>query len=158
MGVRKKEPTMFTYRDSTAMITGASKGLGAAFAKELAGRGMNLVLVARSIDTLQDLADSIGAECGVRCVVLQADLATSDAVKRIMTELERLDLKIDLLINNAGLGLNGDFLSHDLAKELASIQVNVQALVGLSHAFGAKIVSRGTVSIINLASNSAFQP
>jgi short-subunit dehydrogenase len=114
---------MFAYRGSTAMITGASKGLGAAFAKELAGRGMNLVLVARSIDALQDLADSLGAQYGVRCVVLQADLAASDAVKRIVTELERLDLKIDLLINNAGLGLTGDFLSHDLAEELASIQV-----------------------------------
>ena len=149
---------MFAYRDSTAMITGASKGLGAAFAKELAGRGTNLVLIARSIDTLQDLADSLGAQYGVRCVVLQADLATSDAVKRIMTELERLDLKIDLLINNAGLGLTGDFMSHDLAEELASIQVNVQALVGLSHALGAKMVARGTGGIINLASNSAFQP
>jgi len=126
---------MFAYRGSTAMITGASKGLGAAFAKELAGRGMNLVLAARSIDTLQDLADSLGAQNGVRCVALQADLAASDAVKRIATELERLDLKIDLLINNAGLGLTGDFLSHDLAEELASIQVNVQALVGLSHAW-----------------------
>src|SRR5882757_8473662 len=149
---------MFAYRDSTAMITGASKGLGAAFAKELAGRGMNLVLVARSIDTLQDLADSLGAQNGVRCVALHADLAASDAVKRIATELERLDLKIDLLINNAGLGLTGDFLSHDLAEELASIQVNVQALVGLSHSLGAKMVSRGTGGIINLASNSAFQP
>src|ERR1700731_802187 len=158
MGVRKKEPTMFAYRDSTAMITGASKGLGAAFAKELAGRGMNLVLVARSIDALQDLAASLGAQYGVRCVVLQADLAASEAVKRIVTELERLDLKIDLLINNAGLGLTGDFLSHDLAEELASIQVNVQALVGLTHALGAKMVSRGTGGIINLASNSAFQP
>jgi hypothetical protein len=69
-----------------------------------------------------------------------------------MTELECLDLKIDLLINNAGLGLTGDFLSHDLAEELASIQVNVQALVGLSHALGAKMVSRGTGGIINLAS------
>jgi short-subunit dehydrogenase len=66
---------MFDYRGSTAMITGASKGLGAAFAKELAGRGMNLILAARSIDTLQDLADSLGAQNGVRCVALQADLA-----------------------------------------------------------------------------------
>src|SRR5258708_16553520 len=156
MGVRKKEPTVLTCRDATGMVTGGSKGLGGAFAKELGGRGMNLVLVARSIDTLQDLADSIGAECGVRCVVLQADLATWDAVKRIMTELERLDLKIDLLINNAGLGLTGDFLSHGLAKELASIQVNVLALVGLSHALGAKMVLRGKGGIINLASNSAF--
>jgi short-subunit dehydrogenase len=89
---------------------------------------------------------------------LQADLAASDAVKRIVTELERLDLKIDLLINNAGLGLTGDFLSHDLAQELASIQLNVQALVALSHALGAKMVSRGTGGIINLASNAAFQP
>src|SRR5258708_23484536 len=101
MGVRKKEPKMFTYRGSAAMITGASKGLGAAFAKELAGRGMNLVLVARSIDTLQALADSLGAQYGVRCVVLQADLATSDVVNRIVTEIERLDLNIELLIKNA---------------------------------------------------------
>jgi uncharacterized protein len=75
-----------------------------------------------------------------------------------VTEIERLDLKIDLLINNAGLGLTGDFVSHDLAEELGSIQVNVQALVGLSHALGAKMVSRGSGGIINLASNSAFQP
>src|ERR1700730_19004110 len=84
------------------MITGAR--LGAAFAKELAGRGMNLVLIARSIDTLHCLAD-LGAQYGVRCVARQADLAASDAVKRIVTELERLDLQIELLINNAGLGL-----------------------------------------------------
>ena len=103
---------MFTYRGSTALITGASKGLGAAFAKELASRGMHLVLVARSIDTLQDLASSLGAQYGVKCVALQADLAAPDAVTRIAADLERLDLKIDLLINNAGLGLTGDFLSH----------------------------------------------
>jgi uncharacterized protein len=107
---------MFAYKGSTAMITGASKGLGAAFAKELAGRGMNLVLIARSIDTLQDLADSLGAQYGVRGVALRADLSASDAVERIVTELESLDLKIELLINNAGLGLTGDFLSHDLAQ------------------------------------------
>ena len=85
---------MFAYKGSTAMITGASKGLGAAFAKELAGRGMNLVLIARSIDTLQDLADSLGAQYGVSCVALRADLAASDAVERIVTELERLDLNL----------------------------------------------------------------
>jgi uncharacterized protein len=62
---------MFVYRGSTAMITGASKGLGVAFAKELAGRGMNLLLVARSIDTLQGLADSLSAQYGVRCVALR---------------------------------------------------------------------------------------
>ena len=149
---------MFAYKGSTALITGASKGLGAAFARELARRGMNLVLVARSRDTLQDLAQSLGAQYGVRCVALQADLAAPDAVERIVGELDRLELKIDLLINNAGLGLTGDFLSHGLAEELAGIQVNVQALVGLSHALGDKMVLRGRGGIINLASNAAFQP
>jgi short-subunit dehydrogenase len=149
---------MFTYKGSTVLITGASRGLGAVFAEELAGRGMDLVLVARSIDTLQGLADSLGARYGVRCVALAADLAASDAVTRIVTELERLDLRIDLLINNAGLGLTGDFLSHDLGQELASIQVNVQALVGLSHALGGEMVARGKGGIINLASNASFQP
>jgi uncharacterized protein len=109
---------MSTYRGSTAMITGASKGLGAAFAKELAGRGMNLVLVARSIDTLQALADSLGAQYGVRCVVLQADLATSDAVNRIVTELERLDLKIDLL-DSAELVVRRTLLSFDQKNSVA---------------------------------------
>ena len=140
---------MFAYRGSTAMITGASKGLGAAFAKELAGRGMNLVLVARSIDALQDLANSLGAQRGVRCVVLQADLAASDAVKRIVTELERLDLKIDLLINNAGLGLTGDFLSHDLAEELASIQVNVQAPSWRTRRVNQPMAFSGSISTAN---------
>jgi short-subunit dehydrogenase len=149
---------MFAYKSSTAMITGASKGLGAAFARELAGRGMNLVLVARSIDRLRCLADSLAAQYGVRCVAVQADLAAPGAVTRIVTEVEHLDLKIDLLVNNAGLGLTGEFLSHDLAGELASIQVNVQALVGLSHVLGAKMVSRGMGGIINLASNASFRP
>jgi uncharacterized protein len=149
---------MFAYKDSTALITGASKGLGAAFAKELASRGMDLVLVARSIGPLQDLAASLSTQYGVSCVALQVDLAAPDALERITSELERLNLKIDLLVNNAGLGLTGEFLSHDLAKELASIQVNVQVLVGLSHALGSKMVSRGRGGIINLASNAAFQP
>jgi uncharacterized protein len=149
---------MFAHKGSTALITGASKGLGASFARELASRGMNLVLAARSIGPLQELADALSGQYGVSCVALQIDLAAPDAVERIMAELDRLDLKIDLLVNNAGLGLTGEFLSHGLAQELASIQVNIQALVGLSHALGARMVARGTGGIINLASNAAFQP
>src|SRR5271155_17196 len=100
--------TMFTYSGSTAMITGASKGLGAAFARQLASRGMNLVLVARSIDALQDLAESLAAQYNVKCVALQSDLAAPGAAERILVDLERLNLRIDLLVNNAGLGLSGD--------------------------------------------------
>jgi short-subunit dehydrogenase len=127
------------------MISGASKGLGAAFAKELARRGVNLVLVARTIDLLDDLAKSLTAQYGVRCHVLQADLAASDAVLRLVTELESQILKTDLLINNAGLGLTGNFLEHSFAAEQASIQVNVLALAGLAHAVGAKMALRGAV-------------
>ncbi|HEY0802440.1 MAG TPA: SDR family oxidoreductase [Steroidobacteraceae bacterium] len=149
---------MLIYKGSTAMITGASKGLGAAFAEELARRGMDLVLVARSIDLLHDLAKSLAAQYGVRCHVLQADLAASDAVLRLVTELERQNLKIDLLINNAGVGLTGNFLEHSFAAEQASIQVDVLALVGLAHAVGAKMALRGEGGIINVASNASFQP
>ena len=134
---------MFAYRDSTAMITGAP-GIGCGLCKRACGP-RHEPCSGRPIDRYAARPRRLPWRSIWReFVVLQADLATSDAVKRIVTELGSLDLKIDLLINNAGLGLTGDFLSHDLAEELASIQVNVQALVGLSHSLGAKMVSRGT--------------
>jgi short-subunit dehydrogenase len=149
---------MFAYRGSTALITGASKGLGKAFAQELAARGMDLVLVARSGDALHALAESLETRYGVQCVPLSADLANPDAATRISDELERRGIQVDLLVNNAGLGLTGSFLSHDLAKEQSAIQVNVQALVALSHRFGSGMAKRGRGGIINLASNASFQP
>jgi uncharacterized protein len=149
---------MVVYRGSTALVTGTSKGLGVVFADALAARGMNLVLVARSVDALQALAKGLSAHYGVRCVVLDADLADPDAVNRIGAELERQGVQVDLLINNAGLGLTGGFLGHDIRKEQATIQVNVQALVALTHSFGNDMAIRGKGGIINVASNSAFQP
>jgi uncharacterized protein len=149
---------MFAYRGSTALITGASKGLGKVFAQTLAARGMNLVLVARSGDALHALAEDLTARYGVQCVALDADLTRADAASRIGEELERRAIQVDLLVNNAGLGLTGSFLSHDLGKEAAGIQVNVQALVALSHLFGSGMAKRGTGGIINIASNSSFQP
>jgi short-subunit dehydrogenase len=153
-----KEHKMFIYLGSTALITGASKGLGEVFAEALAARGMNLVLVARSMDALQTLADRLTAKYGVQCFALAADLADPGAANQIGAEVERLGIQIDLLINNAGLGLTGSFLTHDIEKEQAVIQVNVQALVALTHKFGSSMASRGKGGIINLASNSAFQP
>jgi short-subunit dehydrogenase len=149
---------MFVYHNSTALVTGASKGLGEVFADALAFRGMNLVLVARSSDALQRLAERLIAKYDVQCVSLNTDLADPNAVGQIGTELERRGIQIDLLINNAGLGLTGSFLSHDITKEQAAIQVNVQTLVALTHLFGGGMASRGKGGIINLASNSAFQP
>src|SRR5258707_6442224 len=149
---------MFIYKGSTALITGASKGLGVTFAEELARRGADLVLIARSKDALQTLAARLTAQYGAKHYVIAADLADPSAIEDIFTELAEQGLAVDLLINNAGLGLSGRFLDHDHSKEQASIQVNVQALVGLSHRFGRAMSARGRGGMINIASNSAFQP
>src|SRR5258708_6049835 len=149
---------MFIYKGSTALITGASKGLGVTFAEELARRGADLVLIARSKDALQAVAARLTAQYGVTCYVIAADLAHPQTIDDIHSELTERGPPVDLLINNAGLGLSGGFLDHDHAKEQASIQVNVQALVGLSHRFGKAMAARGRGGIVNIASNSAFQP
>src|SRR5882757_8663653 len=149
---------MFAYHGSTALVTGASKGLGEVFAEQLAARGMNLVLVARSLDALEILAKRLSDQYGVQCVALNADLADPGAAERIAAELERRGIQVDLLVNNAGLGLSGNFLSHELKQEQGSIQVNVQALVALSHLFGLRMKQRRKGGIINIASNASFQP
>jgi short-subunit dehydrogenase len=149
---------MFVYRGSTALITGASKGLGKVFAETLAARGMNLVLVARSGDVLNALAEGLAAKYGVQCVSLNADLGNPEAAIHIGENLKRRGIQVDLLVNNAGLGLTGSFLSHDLKKEQSAIQVNVQAVVALAHLFGSGMAERSKGGIINLASNASFQP
>src|SRR6266581_3928263 len=102
---------MFTYKGSTALITGASKGLGLTFAEELAKRGADLVLVARSKDALQTLAARLTAQYGVKCYVIAADLANPRTIDDIYAELSETGVPVDL--NNAGLGLSGRFLDHD---------------------------------------------
>src|SRR5260370_26930174 len=149
---------MFSYRGSTALVTGASIGIGAVFAEHLAARGMNLVLIARSLDALESLAKRLSDKYGVQCVALNADLADPDATNWIAKELERRGIQVDLLINNAGLGLSGSFLSHEPKQNRAEIQVNVQALVSLTHLFGRGMKERRTGGIINIASNASFQP
>jgi short-subunit dehydrogenase len=96
---------MFNYRGSTALVTGASKGIGEAFAEHLAARGMNLVLVARSLDALDSLAKRLSDKYGGNYVTLKADLADPDITNWIAGELERRGIQVDLLVNNAGLGL-----------------------------------------------------
>jgi uncharacterized protein len=149
---------MFDYKGSTALVTGASKGLGAAFAEALAQRGMNLVLVARSTDELNVLSTRLYAKYKVRRTVLTVDLADPSSPQTIADELERRGIQVDLLVNNAGFGLNGAFLSHDRKLSQAEIEVNVQALVALTHHFGEAMAARGKGGIINVASNASFQP
>ena len=148
----------FDYSGSTALVTGASKGLGAAFAEALAERGMNLVLVARSTGELNALSTRLYAKYKVQRTVLSIDLTDPSSPQTIAEELQRRGIEVDLLVNNAGFGLNGSFLSHDPKQKQAEIEVNVQALVALTHLFGKAMASRGKGGIINVASNASFQP
>jgi hypothetical protein len=150
--------TTFEYSGATALVTGASKGLGAAFAEALAQRGMNLVLVARSTEELNVLSTRLYAKYKVQRTVLSVDLADPTSSQTIAEELERRGIEVDLLVNNAGFGLSGAFLSHEPKQKQAEIEVNVQALVALTHLFGKAMASRGRGGIINVASNASFQP
>ncbi|MCX2729797.1 SDR family oxidoreductase [Saccharopolyspora sp. NFXS83] len=146
------------YAGSTVLVTGASKGLGEAYARELASRGADLVLVARSADALERVARRIRAEHGVRVDVIAADLADREGLGALLQELDRADGPIDLLINNAGIGAVGPFLDGPLEPDLRSIDLNVTALITLVHAIGGRMRARGRGGIINVSSLAAFQP
>ena len=146
------------YQGMTALITGASSGLGEAFARRLATQGANLVLVARSEDTLNTVAETLRGETRVQITVLPTDLSSSEAVDRLIAEIKNRALKIDLLINNAGLGVFEDFLDTPFSKQVEQVDVNVRALIALTHAFAPGMVAMHRGGIINLASTAGFQP
>jgi uncharacterized protein len=142
----------------TALITGASSGIGAAFAEALAKDGMDLVLVARSEDRLQKLADTLKSLHEVRADVIVQDLTHPDAVTVLYKAVEALGVQIDLLVNNAGFGDYGAFGGGDRQKQLDMIALNVAALVDLTHQFLPQMQQRRSGSILNIASIAAFQP
>jgi short-subunit dehydrogenase len=107
---------------------------------------------------LERQAARLSAKYGVNCIALSADLADPEAAQWIAAELKRRRIDVDLLVNNAGLGLSGNFLSHEMKQVHGELQVNVQALLSLSHLFGKGMQQRGKGGIINLASNASFQP
>jgi short-subunit dehydrogenase len=139
------------YQGMTALITGASSGLGEAFARQLARQGANLVLVARSEDTLNVVAETLRGETQVQITVLPTDLSSAEAVDRLISEIKSRTLKIDLLINNAGLGVFEDFLDTPFSKQVEQVDVNVRALIALTHAFAPGMVAMHRGGVINLA-------
>jgi short-subunit dehydrogenase len=147
-----------TYEGRTALITGASSGLGEAFARQLAAKGANLVLVARSEDTLNRLAEALRAEAKVQVVVLAADLSSAGAVDSVIADVKSRRLTIDLLVNNAGVGVFEDFLDTTFAKQVQQVDLNVRALIALTHAFAPLMVTARRGGVINIASTAAFQP
>src|SRR5713101_3469731 len=143
---------------NTTLITGASSGIGEAFARKLAARGHNLLLVARSEDKLINLCNELGRIKSTRAQYVAMDLSQPDAPARLFEEAQKRDLEIDLLINNAGFGSLGDFAKLDLERELNMIDLNVRVLVELTNRFLVPMRERKNGAIINVASTAGFQP
>jgi len=142
---------------NTTLITGASSGIGAAFARKLAARGRNVLLVARSEDKLIALCNELGRLTSIRAQYVALDLEQPDAAAQLLAETEKRQLEIDMLINNAGFGSMGDFVKLDLKRELEMLQLNIRALVDLTHHFLPPMRERKRGTIINVASTAGFQ-
>ncbi len=142
----------------TILITGASAGLGADFARALARKPVTLVLTARRTDRLVALASELGQRPGVEVHVVSADLGQPEGVKALLDGIADRGLSIDTLINNAGFGALGDFAESDLVTQTGMIDLNVRALVTLTHALLPPMLARGRGAVLNVASTAAFQP
>ena len=142
----------------TALITGASSGIGAEFARQLAAKKLDLVLVARSQDKLNHLAEELGQQYGVRADVIVQDLTEPGASLAVARQGETLGVVIDLLINNAGFGDYGPFVESVLDQQTSMIQLNISALVELTHMFLPTMLERRQGGIINVSSIAGFQP
>jgi len=142
----------------TAVITGASSGLGTEFARQLAARGADLVLVARSRDDLDAVADSLRAAHGVAVEVLPADLTDDAGLDAVVARLSDAERPVEVLVNNAGFGLDLDFAANDIADEERHLDLHVRATMRLSHAALRSMLLRGSGRIVNVASVAAFLP
>lgn len=139
-----------------ALVTGASSGIGECFARQLAGRKHNLLLTARSGDKLKALAEELSAAHAVKAVPFALDLSEPGAAQKLVDSLK--DYEIDLLVNNAGFGAQGEFWKVSLEKQLQILRLNVQALLELTYLLLPQMVDRRTGGVINVSSTASFQP
>lgn len=142
----------------TALITGASGGIGLALAEVFARNQYSLILVARSEDKLQDLSQELSSEYGVQATVFSHDLTDKDAPQRLFDQVQQHSLSVDVLVNNAGYGDYAEFVSSDWEKLQGMILLNVLATTHLTRLFLPAMVSRGAGKILNVSSTAAFQP
>lgn len=142
----------------TALITGASSGIGEAFAEALAKEGSDLILVARSKGKLEELAKKISTQHGRRVEVIALDLGEPSPGARVAAAVATLGMTVDLLVNNAGFGDTGAFVRQAAQRSQQMMALNCGAVVDLTHAFLPGMVERGSGGIINVASLGAFQP
>ncbi|MBT6155102.1 MAG: SDR family oxidoreductase [Planctomycetaceae bacterium] len=146
------------YADRWALITGASSGIGAEFARRLAGRGMHLVLVARRETVLAELAEELHTRHGTKCELIVGDLSEPDQAGRVIDRVNELGVTIELLVNNAGYGIVGTVEQVDAERVMSMLRLNVGTLTELTYGILPGMVERGHGAIINVASVAAFQP
>jgi short-subunit dehydrogenase len=152
MALPKPSPT------SAALITGASAGIGAEISRELARRGQNVILVARRKEKLDELADELADDFGVRAETIGVDLGKPASRARLPGRVESLGLEVEILVNNAGFATGGAFHESDPERELEQVRVLVEAPVALCSAFIPDMVKRGRGGILNVASTAGMQP
>ncbi|UCG76903.1 MAG: SDR family oxidoreductase [Gemmatimonadota bacterium] len=145
-------------RRGTALVTGASAGIGEAIAREMAGRGYDLVLTARRADRLEGLASQLTARHGVQADVLPADLSRPEAPADIETALRERGLKVDVLVNNAGYGVTGAYLSQPWDVHETFLQVMVRAVADLTWRLSGPMRERGRGRVVNIASVAGWLP
>jgi len=142
----------------TALITGASFGIGLELARIFAREGHNLVLVARSADKLRQLASELEKAHGTRSLILATDLTEPGAAAYVLDQTTRANIRVDVLVNNAGFGQYGFFVDNDLEECLRQIQLNVTTLTHLTRLYLPGMIERKEGRILNVASTAAFQP
>lgn len=144
--------------NTIALITGASSGIGRQFATIHAERGGDLVIVARSVDRLNEVKDELESKHSVHVTVMPKDLTLPDSAQEICDEVKTAGLQVDYLINNAGFGGHGKFHERDWAQDLAMIQLNVVALTALCRLFLSDFVARNSGRILNVSSTASLMP
>lgn len=142
----------------TALITGASGGIGYELAKVFASNGYNLILVARSTDKLQQIQTELAQSHNIQTHVISQDLSQADSPLTLFDQIQQQGLAVDVLVNNAGFGDYGPFASADWSKQGALLQLNMVTLTQLTRLFLPPMLERGSGKILNVASTAAFQP
>lgn len=147
-----------SYNNRWALVTGASTGIGAEFASQLAARGMHLILAARRFEKMNSLAEELNTRHGTRCHIVTIDLAEPDAAKRLIEEVARLGVEVELLVNNAGVGMIGEIETTSPDDVRRMLNLNILTLADLTYRILPGMLKRGHGAIINLSSQAAFQP
>jgi uncharacterized protein len=145
-------------RGQTALITGASGGIGLELARQFAAGGYNLVLVARSADALDKAAAALSQEFHIKVAPIASDLSRPNAVGELVQAIAQRDIKIDVVVNNAGYGIARAFADSDGNDQVGMVDVNIRALVDLTHRYWPDIMKSRRGGVLNVGSTAAFQP